>query len=733
MRSLATCVLWAASIAVVAALIGLSEGGPSQGRADHLPAPPQRTYVVVIDGLRPHEVNKDLMPNLTALRQEATWYQQARAVFPAETLPNHAAMMTGVTGKRSGIVGNYFLNEDSFSRVERVYQNDPKMFRVETLITRLERACGPALSTATVLSKLYLWELFGTGPASSGNAAPRDDDQDQVVADYHWQPRPIIPVSDHTPDVNTMQVGFLPWMRTAPTPQFGVVNLGDVDRAGHADESGAYGEGRDQFHQAAIRATDKLLGDFVAELRQMQVWDETALVVLSDHGMDWSLPDHIINSQDATGPGDAPATGGRVFIANNGAADMVYVKGHDPDVRDRVADALKGDEMTTTTVMEGERKEQLGVERILTDREGLDATNEHPRRLYGLDSTRAGDIIALAKPGWRFSVSYSDNPLPGNHGHGVTGHSTLLVTGGHPLLATVGDGPAQQSVPGAVAWDPDDKNAPPARPPLPPQGGPGTMSVTPTIAPLLGLPPLPGGYDGQPLTEAFDAGALQNPTGICEGLGYRETSEPEQPPAGGPTEEPDEGPVAPAEGNPAPVVGSASTSLVSSRGRVGYRKPFVLSGRLERSPDCEAPQWVEIRRRARGAKSFVEFVEVPVRRDGTWRTELSATSNATYAAMPDTLRCATALSAPRKVLVAARLDLLPRARCSVRGHVIPAHPRSRVFLERRQGRRWRRIRSARLSGSSRFRIHVPGCADGRYRVVWPGQEGNARAVRKFRL
>lgn len=711
LRPLAACALWAAVIAVMAMLIGLRSGGPIESRADDLPAPPQRTYVIVVDGLRPEEVNPALMPNLAALRAQSTWYEQARAVFPAETLPNHAAMMTGVTGKRSGIVGNNILNESN-NRTDRVLQNDPRMLHVETLVTRLERACGPALSTATVLSKLYLWELFGTGPAPSGTAPPRNDDSGQLVADHHWQPRPIIPVSDHTPDVNTMQNGFLPWMRSAATPQFGVVNLGDVDRAGHADEGGAHGPGRDLFHQAAIRATDQLLGDFVNELKQKDWWKDTALVVLSDHGMDWSLPDRRIDSSDVQAPGDNVTSGGKVYVVNNGAADMIYVKGDDVAVRNRWADGLK---------------QLTGVERVLTDREGLDATNEHPRRLYGVDSDRAGDVIALAESGWRFSFGEGadGNPLPGNHGHAVTQHSTLLVTGGHPLLATAGTGAVpNKSVGGATVWAPGDDTAPPARPPLAPQQGVGTMSVTPTIAPLLGLPPLEGGYDGQPLTEAFDAGALQNSKGICEGLGSTEASGDST--DGGSTD----GGSTDAGG---PVAGSASTSFAASSSRVGYRKPFVLSGRVRRSAACEAPQWVEIRRRLRGSRSFVEFLEVPIGRDGTWRTKLSATSNASYAAIPDTMRCATSPSSAKKVLVAARVDLLARSGCVVQGRVTPAYPASRVLLKRRSGKRWRTVRATRLNSSSQFRMRVPRCADGRYRVVWPGQGANARGVKAFRL
>src|SRR3712207_4604871 len=69
---------------------------------------PLRVYVLVLDGLRPQEVTPELMPNLSFLRERGTWYEQARAVYVAETLPNHAAMMTGMLPGRNGIVSNDF-------------------------------------------------------------------------------------------------------------------------------------------------------------------------------------------------------------------------------------------------------------------------------------------------------------------------------------------------------------------------------------------------------------------------------------------------------------------------------------------------------------------------------------------------------------------------------------------------------------------------------------------------
>ncbi|MGH3737287.1 MAG: hypothetical protein ACRDT6_16980, partial [Micromonosporaceae bacterium] len=45
----------------------------------------RRVYVLVLDGLRPDEVTPTLMPQLSALRAQGTWYRNARSLPVMET------------------------------------------------------------------------------------------------------------------------------------------------------------------------------------------------------------------------------------------------------------------------------------------------------------------------------------------------------------------------------------------------------------------------------------------------------------------------------------------------------------------------------------------------------------------------------------------------------------------------------------------------------------------------
>ncbi len=451
------------------------------------PPEPLRVYVMVLDGLRPSEVTPDLMPTLSALRAQGTWYEQARAVFVGETLPNHASMMTGVTPQRHGITGNSYWepNPNSAQRFD-VGDEGPKLLEADTLTTSLENRCE--ISTSTVLSKTYLWQLFSGEPANPNDPNP------QRQADFHWQPSPTIPQSDHAPDAVTMNT-FRTWVADqAPGgPKFSFVNLGDIDRSGHVDQTGTSG-GVSAARAAAIADTDAQLAQFVDELHQAGTWDETVLIFTSDHGMDWGTQDRDMHAEtapsdagyhlDARGdPGKASPGGlgvGDYYGSANGGAASLYVE--------EEADVAPIAELVAALP---------GVEFVAT-KEPIPSLENPTLEEVGLDHTRAGDIVAFAKPGYaERDTLTTDNPLPGNHGHPITQHSVLMVAGGHPVLD---DTP--ESVGGETVYDPT------ARPFASPTGGPGNLSVAPTVAALFGIGQPAGGYDRPPLYEAFENHAL---------------------------------------------------------------------------------------------------------------------------------------------------------------------------------------------------------------------------------
>ncbi|QVT81523.1 Phosphonoacetate hydrolase [Nocardioides aquaticus] len=378
----------------------------------------KRAYVVVVDGCRPEEIDSGLTPNLRSLRDAGLRYGRATSLPVMETIPNHTMMMTGRRPDRTGVPANSVYDR-ALGEVRTL--DRPRDLRGPTILERLDRR---GLRTATVLSKEYLYGIFGTR------------------ATYRWEPGPVIPVAEYAPDEFTMAAARE--MVTAHDPHLMFVNLGDVDRFAHSDLTGP--SGLEVLRRTALLNTDRLVGGFVDLLKETGRWEDSLLVVLADHSMDYSTPDRVIS---LTAPIEAdPFLAGRVAIGDNGGADLLYWLGPDRQ-RERAVRRM--------------RAIAQGTEGVL---EALDRRTRSLRL-----GPEAGDVVVYCRAGWRFSDPdpVTSNPIPGNHGHPATRPIPFFLSGGHPAV------PRRTARPGLAT----------------------TADVAPTVGEFLGLPAPRGGYDGR--------------------------------------------------------------------------------------------------------------------------------------------------------------------------------------------------------------------------------------------
>ena len=372
----------------------------------------KRVYVLVTDGLRPDEITVSRTPNLHQLRSTGAWYPNARSLPIMETIPNLVMMRTGVRPDRNGVPANKIYDRTLGEVRDMDRESDIK---APTIFEQLETK---GVTGGTVLSKDYLYGIFGE------------------KAMYRWEPKPLMPITDHAPDGYTYDA--LVKMVGAADPNLVFANFGDIDRVGHADPGGTVTVPAMRY--AALNNTDRLIGNFVSYLKSTNRWKDSLVIVLADHSMDWSMGHRVISL-------GAPIWFDRtlrdnVEIAQNGGADCLYWTGP-------AADKAAGLKRLRELVLR-----QNGVLSVHTPAD---------LRL----SPNAGDLIVYCKAGWRFSdPTIFNNPIPGNHGHPVTEPIPFIVAGG-----------AAQVRPGvrtAVAH---------------------TMDVAPTIAQYFGLPTT--GYDGR--------------------------------------------------------------------------------------------------------------------------------------------------------------------------------------------------------------------------------------------
>lgn len=365
---------------VLSSAQGTAWAAPATGRT--------RSYVLVVDGCRPDEITPALTPRLAALRAAGTNFPAARSLPVMETIPNHAMMMTGVRPDRSGVPANAI-----FDRAEGVIRDldRPTDLHFPTLLDRLQER---GLTTGSVLSKKYLYGIFGTR------------------ASYRWEPQPLLPVTGHAPDAATMDA--LLAMVGGPDPDFVFTNLGDIDRVGHSDLTGTTLRAA---REAALADTDVQVGRFVDHLKGTGKWDSSVVMVLADHSMDWSLPSNVISIDLILQ--SRPELQSKVKIAQNGGADLLYWTGAEADRAAGLA----------------------AVEQLVAAHEGVLSVNRPADLRLGAE---AGDLVAYCRAGWRFSDPYvASNPIPGNHGHPATEPIPFFISGGSPLV-----------VPGSVSSEP---------------------------------------------------------------------------------------------------------------------------------------------------------------------------------------------------------------------------------------------------------------------------------------
>ncbi len=360
----------------VAGVSGAALAFSSAPGAAYAASTTKRAYVLVVDGCRPGEI--DEMANLKALRDGGTWYPAARSLPVMETLPNHVMMMTGCRPDRNGVPANsiYDRTDGAIRDCSR-----PTDIRVRTIIEQLNAS---GRTTGTVLSKEYLYSVFGDR------------------ATHRWEPAPVIPVSGHAPDVATMEAALAMVEEFDPAMMF--VNLGDVDRAAHTDPTGTSIKAA---RAAALADTNEQVGRFVDMLKSTGRWDSSLVLVLADHSMDWSVPEQTISLKSVFD--QEPTLAGNFEIAQNGGADLAYWTGP-ASARSAGLTKMRTLALATKGVFQAHVIDQTPSLRL---------------------DGKAGDLLVYCKAGWRFSdPTQLHNPIPGNHGHPNTEPIPFFISGG---------------------------------------------------------------------------------------------------------------------------------------------------------------------------------------------------------------------------------------------------------------------------------------------------------------
>ena len=243
-------------------------------------APP--VLLISIDGLLPESyVEPDKLglqvPNLRALVKDGAWARGATSVLPSITFPAHTSMITGVSPSRHGVLSNEVFDPDGkLGGGWNWYATDVKVPTLFDLVRArgLKSASVTWPATAGAPIDLNLPDMYPVanlreaknllGLSRVGAAA--------AMLDEVLPPAPsLVRLRDET----RMKVAlrFL-----QERPDFMAIHFLELDDAQHA-----WGP-RSPQALAMTEQLDAHLGTLFAELRAQQRWDQTTVVLVSDHG-----------------------------------------------------------------------------------------------------------------------------------------------------------------------------------------------------------------------------------------------------------------------------------------------------------------------------------------------------------------------------------------------------------------------------------------------------------------
>lgn len=253
------------------ALLLLAVGLPSVF-AQPPTAPPTDLAPTVIlisfDGWRWDYRQRVPMPNLERLIARGVRAEYLIPSFPSKTFPNHYTLVTGLHPGRHGIVANNIWDAAtgrSFSLSNRKEVQDAMWWGGEPIWVTAQRAGQRAAA--------MFWP---------GSEAPIGG-----VHPTYWTP------FDATSPPSERVAKVLGWLDlpAAERPTFLTLYFEETDTAGHA--------GPDlPALDAALRKSDRWLGELMAGLEQRRLLDHVNLVVVSDHGMSSTSLDRVVVLDD---------------------------------------------------------------------------------------------------------------------------------------------------------------------------------------------------------------------------------------------------------------------------------------------------------------------------------------------------------------------------------------------------------------------------------------------------
>lgn len=235
----------------------------SCARQDH------QLILVSFDGFRSDYLTKAETPNFDALVSGGVTSEGLIPVFPTKTFPNHYAIATGLYPENNGVIANNMYDPvmDARYRIsDREAVENPEWYEGEPIWNTVEKQGKKAGTMFWVGSEAPIQNMHPTYWKIYDGDVPDSARIDSVLK---WMTYP----KEKKVDLGTLYFSFL-------------------DDAGHW-----YGPESQEVVQAIQRA-DSLMGYLMSELKTKGLWENTNIIIVSDHGMSALSKDRLVILDD---------------------------------------------------------------------------------------------------------------------------------------------------------------------------------------------------------------------------------------------------------------------------------------------------------------------------------------------------------------------------------------------------------------------------------------------------
>ncbi|MDX1702496.1 MAG: ectonucleotide pyrophosphatase/phosphodiesterase, partial [Melioribacteraceae bacterium] len=233
--------------------------------------PQDQPYVILVsfDGFRWDYSEREITPNLSEMKKNGVHALSLQPSFPTKTFPNHLSIITGLYPQNHGIIFNSFTNPhngEGYRLGDTISVRDSKWYLGEAFWETAERN---GIKTAS-----FFW------PGS------------ELKLD-HRRPTYYKKYDHNKPYIDRIE-GVINWLKLPPSerPHFITLYFDDTDTYGHK-----YGPNSDEVNES-IKRLDGLIGELKSRLKDINLYDSTNIIIVSDHGMTEIDTNRVINIED---------------------------------------------------------------------------------------------------------------------------------------------------------------------------------------------------------------------------------------------------------------------------------------------------------------------------------------------------------------------------------------------------------------------------------------------------